>query len=284
MRAGPLSDNRIINLLNRYFVPVYTSNEDTGPRGRGAQEEIAEHVRIYQQAMHSPCGTGAVYVFILNPQGQVIDGMDVAHANQGDALARMLEKTVQNLHTAPGAALVKPVPQSRPPQHDADAVVLHLIARGSKAAFPWRVFPAENWIVLERGEWMDLLPPGHAVVGSSWALSGALARKLLGDFYPQMEILDNSADRNQIESASLKATIVSANKGALQARLDGSLLMKRTFYVHSEDNNYVKATVLGWMTLEPAQHHIVDFELVTKTATYGGDAPEPFNAALSSLP
>lgn len=284
MRAGPLSDNRIIDLLNRYFVPVYTSNEDTGPRGRGAREEIAEHVRIYQQGMNSPCGAGAVYVFILNPQGQVIDGMDVAHATRGDALAEMLEKTAHSLHTAPGAAVIAPAPQSQPPRHEPDSLVLHLVARGSRTGFPWRMFPAENWIVLRRAEWSNLLPSGNINVGSSWSFNETLTRKLLENVYPQMEELDTSVDRNRIDTASLQATVISKSAGVVQARLDGTLVMKRSFYPHAADNNFVKATMLGWMVFDSARRRIDNFELATKDATYGSDAPEPFSAALASAP
>jgi hypothetical protein len=92
MRAGPLSDNRIISVLNSYFVPVYTSNEDSGPQGSGPSEEKAEHLRIYREAMRSPCGAGAVFVYILNPEGHVIDGLDVARGSSGDTLAKVLRK------------------------------------------------------------------------------------------------------------------------------------------------------------------------------------------------
>jgi hypothetical protein len=283
MRAGPLSNSKVIDLLNRYFVPVYSSNEDSGPRGQGSPQEKAEHIRIFKEASKQSCGSGSVYVYILNPEGQVIDGLHVARATQGDTLAEMLENVAQNLHTVPGPPVVPPAPRSRPPSYQTDSLVLHLTARGSHAGVPWRQFPAENWIVLNRAEWMSFLPSGEIKAGSSWAIRPELTRKLLSDFYPQMEELDSSTDRNRIDEASLKVTVLSATAGRIQARLDGTLTMKRSFFPHQEDNNFVKATLLGWMELDTAHNHVDTFQLVTKTATYGAERPEEFSAALESL-
>jgi hypothetical protein len=282
MRAGPLSDSAVIDLLNRYFVPVYSSDEDSSPRGHGPEQEKAAHIRIYQEALKKSFGAGAVYVFILNPQGEVIDGMDVAHANQEDALLRMLKRTIEKLHTTPGPPVIAPTNQSRPPKHPADALVLHLVARGSLRAFPWREFPGENWILLSRSEWMSLLP--HDVTpDSSWSLNDALTRKLLTDFYPPTEELDTTLDRNEIQTATLSAKPISRKGSILRVQLDGKLVMKHSFYANRPDNFTVNATLLGWIEFDTAKTRITDFQLITKHATYGGGAPEDFNAALYSV-
>jgi hypothetical protein len=282
MRAGPLSNNQVITLLNRYFTPVYSSNEDSGPQGRGVQQERAEHIRIYREATKSPCGAGAVFVFILDPEGRVIDGLDVAHASRGNALAEMLQAVVQKLHTSPGPTLVKPIPQSEPPASDPDSLVLHLTARSLGKVFPWGQFPAENWIVLKRAEWQRLLPPTEVKVGSSWTLPDAITGELLRNFYPPMEDIDTRDDRSRIEKASLRSTIISVTPQMIQARLDGILRMKRTFYAHANDNNYVDATVIGLLEFNTVGRQVRDFELTTDRATYGPNNPEDFGASLFS--
>jgi hypothetical protein len=284
MRAGPLSDIKIISLLNRFFVPVYSSVQESGPGGRGPAEEKAELRRIYIEGKQSPCGAGTVWVYILNPDGHVIDGAHVAQVAHGDALAAMLQRAAQNLHTVPGPPVVAPTPQSRPPDYQSDSLVLHLIARGSRTASSWRAFPAENWIVLSQAEWMSILPSGNVKVGSSWAFDEKLARKLLANFYPQMEDSDPRVDRNRIDEATLKATVISMSGGTIQVRLDGTLVMKRSFFPHREDNNFVNATLLGWMVFDSARSHVDNFQLVTKTARYGASNPEEFSVALYSLP
>lgn len=283
MRAGPLSDDKIINLLNRYFIPVYSSEQESGPHGAGSSEEKAEHMRIFKEAVREPCGAGTVHVYILNPRGQVIDGLHVAEATHGNALAEMLEKAVQDLHTVPGPPVVTPTPQSQPPKFQSDSLVLRLTARGSREGSAWRKFPGENWIVLSRENWTNILPPADAKVGSTWSLNETITHKLLTNFYPQMEDHDSNVDRNRFDKASLEATVVSISGGKIQARLDGTLLMKRTFYPDRPDDNFVNATLLGWAVFDTATNRIESFQLVTKTATYGSRIQEEFSAALYAL-
>lgn len=283
MRAGPLSNSKVISLLNQYFIPVYSSDEDSAPRGHGPESEKSEHIRIYREASKKPFGAGAVYVFILNPQGEVIDGIDVAHATQGDTLEKMLTRVVENLHTPSGAPVITPTQQSRPPSHPPDSLTLHLVANGTLHAYPWREFPGENWIVLSRAEWMSLLAP-DVKPESSWALSDALSRKLLTNFYPPTEDLDTTVDRNQIETASLEATPISLKGSILRVRLDGRLVMHRSFYANRQDNYSVNAKLLGWIEFDMRAQRIDEFQLVTKTATYGASNPEEFSAALYLVP
>ena len=49
MRAGPLSNTKVIDILNRFFVPVYTVNEDYAPKGPAPAEEKAERESIFKQ-------------------------------------------------------------------------------------------------------------------------------------------------------------------------------------------------------------------------------------------
>ena len=52
MRAGPLSDARVIALLNRAFVCVYAVNEDYRPKGCAPDEEKADYrgrLELYRQ-------------------------------------------------------------------------------------------------------------------------------------------------------------------------------------------------------------------------------------------
>jgi hypothetical protein len=283
MRAGPLSDDEVIQLLNQYFIPVYSSEQESGPRGVGPSEEKAENIRIYKEAVRQPCGAGTVHVYILNPQGQVIGGLHVAEATHGNALAELLKKTVQDLQTAPGPPVVTPTPQSRPPQFQSDSLVLHLTARSSREGSAWGKFPGENWIVLSRADWMGIFPTGETKVGSSWSLNQPITRKLLANFYPQMEDHDSNVDRNRFDKASLQATVVSVSDGKIQARLDGTLLMKRTFYPDRPDDNFVNATLIGWAVFDTATNRIENLQLVTKTATYGSRIQEEFSAAVYSL-
>src|SRR5260370_23280090 len=167
MRAGSLSDAKVIALLNRYFVPVYVSREDAADWGNGPPEEKAEHQRIYLEAAKAGLFTGTVLVYILTPDGHPMDSLHVAEAFKPEQLIPLLERTAQKLKPRPGDPVVKPAAQSSPPQPDPDSLVLPLTARVLKPGSGWHHFPAGSWIALKRAQWAKFLPPGPIGLGKS---------------------------------------------------------------------------------------------------------------------
>ncbi|HEV3021394.1 MAG TPA: hypothetical protein VGX76_02965, partial [Pirellulales bacterium] len=102
----------MISLLNRYFVPVYLSNEDYAKDGPAPAEDKAERDRIYREALKAELSTGTVHVYILDPDGRPIDSQHVAVASKVEKLTEMLERTVEKLKLPEGQPLVKPATQS----------------------------------------------------------------------------------------------------------------------------------------------------------------------------
>jgi hypothetical protein len=263
--------------LNRYFVPVYVSNEDYGPNGAALPAEKAEYTRIYHETLDAHLSAGTVHVYLLKPDGHVLDSMHVAQASETNRLAPMLERAIQTLETPVGRPLVPPGAQSAPPNSAPGSLVLHLTARALTTG-SWHEFPAENWIVLDRTQWTKLLPPGAATVGASWTIGRELAARLLTYFYPQTE--NNDLSTNEIEQQSLQARVLSAHGGLVRARIDGRLVMKHAFYPHRPDDKTVQARVVGFVDFEPATHKIRTLRLVTDGATYG---VVPFAVELHSV-
>src|SRR5438045_2008462 len=107
MRAGSLSNANVITLLNRYFVPVYTSNEEYTENGSALPEEKAALHRIQQEDYAAKLSVGTVHVFIIKPDGHLLDTMHVAEAYKPEKLTAMLERAVQTLHTPAGEVVVK---------------------------------------------------------------------------------------------------------------------------------------------------------------------------------
>src|SRR5512143_1250667 len=143
MRAGPLSNPRVIDALNRNFVCVYINNEDYYSKdGRAPAEERAELQRIRQEGFAKKLDVGNVRSYVLTPDGHAYDIL----RRESDMLS-MLQRAVEEFKPQPGKSVVAPNRQSAPPPAPADAVVLHLIARGDDRG-SWGQFPAENWIVL----------------------------------------------------------------------------------------------------------------------------------------
>src|SRR5215212_7017458 len=142
MRAGPLANAKVIALLNRYFVPVYVSNEDYADKGPAPAEEKAQKQRIYREAARDGLSVGTVHVYILTPDGgHPVDSLHVADAAKADRLAATLRQAVGRFRPAPGKPVVDPAAQSAPPPAGPGALVLHLTARVLKPGGAWGEFP-----------------------------------------------------------------------------------------------------------------------------------------------
>jgi hypothetical protein len=287
LRAGPLSDAKIISLLNRYFVPVYTSNEDYDKGGSAPEDEKKAYLRIYHEALKEKRAAGSVCVYLLMPEGEGLASIIVSDAACQGRLQKFLEDAIKKLKTPEGKPLAEPVAQSTPPRHDADALVLHLIARVDHRG-SWGEFPSENWIVLKKAEWSRLLPAAAVTKGDSWDVDKAMATRVLTHFYPQVEtcIFDrettaDSPHRHRIDGQSLKATVLSVNAGNVRVRLEGNVKLKHTFYPGRDDDNLATSTVLGYADFDVTRKKVTSLRLVTEQALYG---KHKFSVAVRSVP
>src|SRR5213593_4803195 len=130
MRAGPLSNPRVISLLNGYFIPVYATNENYKDGGEASPEEKNEYGRIFQEARQGGLSVGTVHVYVLKPDGHPIASLHVVQASNTSKLVELLQSTVAQLNTHEGPTLVQPAAQSRPPEASPDSLVMHLVSRG----------------------------------------------------------------------------------------------------------------------------------------------------------
>jgi hypothetical protein len=264
MRAGPLSDAKVIELLNRHFVPVYLVNEDYRKDGPAPAAEKAEADRIYRAALAAGLSAGSVHAYIVTTGGQPVDSLHVAEAAKTETLRAMLERNIERLKAPAGKPLVPRARQSVPPKASNYALVLHLTARGSPTN-SWNDFPAEDWIVLDPYERKSFLPPAGAAVGASWEIPRATAAKILARFYPQTE--NNDVRTNRLDEVSLAATLAAREGGRARVRLAGRLVMKHAFYPGRDDDNFSRAEVAGFADCD--EDRIAAFYLVTEKATYG---------------
>jgi hypothetical protein len=278
MRTGPFSEEKVIGLLNKYFIPVYAVNEDYAKDGTQPGEEKAEYERIYRAALNAKQPAGTVHVYVLSPDGKYFNSMHVAKAAEKGRLAELLEQTVEKLKVEGGKPVVKPAPQSVPPKGKDGSLILHLTARPLKGGGSWGGV-SENWIVLNADEVKKILPAGKVEKGTKWEFDKDVAGKLLMPFYPVTE--NNDLSTNRIERQELKATVVSVEDGVVRAKIEGALKMKHTFYPHREDNNVVEAALVGYLDFEPAKERVRALRVVTDSATYGGGT---FGVALRSNP
>ena len=315
MRASSLSNTKVIDFLNHYFIPVnvdgvyYQHNVAVAKDEKAAYRQVIQDLHLLNKKNKEEgkplLSVGSVHAYVLDSAGQPLDSLHVAEAGPEHLIA-MLEKQIAALKVARGEPVVKPVPQSAMPKADADALVLHLTARylvakgernarkdidddfvplkpvlGGEKTGQWHALPSEDWIVLQEAQWRKLLPPKPVPVGGSWELDKETSAQILTRFYPTTE--NNDLSSNRIDEQALKGTVMSIKDGVVSARLEGTLRMKHTFYPRREDKNMVAATLLGYVEFQQDKPRIRALRLVTDTATYGG-AQQHFGAALRLVP
>ena len=129
MRASSLSNDKVIDLLNHFFVPVYLSNEDFAKGGCAPAEERKELQRIFRETLDAKRSAGSVHVYILAPDGKSFDSMHVASAAKVEKLVPMLEAAVAQHKLTAGRTCFRPARSRASPKTAPDALVLHLVAR-----------------------------------------------------------------------------------------------------------------------------------------------------------
>jgi hypothetical protein len=265
MRAGPLSNPRVIDLLNAAFVPVFAVNEDYADDGPTSKEEKAEYRRIYREALGAKLSAGTVHAYVVDTAGHPIDSLHVAEAARPDRLVAMLERVIRDRHVAKGPTLVSPRALSAPPPSEPGSLVLHLTARGRGNS--WDGFPGEDWIVLGPKDLVGLLPADHLEVGRAWEIRQDVATAILTHFYPQTE--NNDVSTHRFERRKLSGTIESIKNGVARAWIQGELRMAHRFYPGRADENVAQATVVGYLDFQIATNRVRRLRLVTDRATYG---------------
>jgi len=276
MRAGPLSDDKVIALLNGYFIPVYApyTSEETSTVVSTEQEK--EIQRIWRESLEKKLPYGMVHCYLLEPgTGQVFDAMGVVKASVINNTVALLTKAIERYKVKEGRPVVRPGRQVFPSKVAPDSLVLHLTARDlgslktglhvAKAqdctVGGWTDFASENSIVLERADWTKLTPPPSE---KEWTVNQEVASKFLVYFYPQLEA--NVVSNHRVNEAALKASIVSSDKENVRIRLDGFLKMKR---VQEPDAIFVDAPLTGYIDYDPAKRRIRTFRLMTESGKCG---------------
>jgi hypothetical protein len=219
-----------------------------------------------------------VGVCIMDFEGKPVESLIADKATQTPLLMDLLRRTITRLELARGTPVIAPKPQSAAPPGGSGDLVIHVVARGYRQG-SWREVPAENWLRFSPAEWKKFLPAEEAAVGKRWEMDAAVSRKILTTFYPQTEDPER-ADRNQFVQQALRLEVIAVTPDLATARIDGELLMGRSFYPgRPGTEQMIRARLLGYATFHPKQGTIRSLQLVTHQAFY---ADEEFGAAATA--
>lgn len=302
MRAGPLSNPQVIDLLNTYFVPVYTSNDSISGPPNSVKDEQKERERVYGAFLKAKMSAGTVHVYVLSPDAVPLGSLHVAHAVETDPATSkdqthlLLEKTLRDLKTAKGKPLITPRPQSEPSKADkttADSLVLHLTARKltEQGKGSWNEFPAEDWIVLSPDQWKKLMPSGIPHAGDSWDLDNDVSTPLLTRFFPQTEcctakdsdlLSPTGKYKHRLEDQTLRGTVVAVDSKKVLARLEGRSKVLHQFYPnHPYPPTVSTAKIVGYLVFNPTKNKIESLRLVSEDGRFD---KMNMGVAVSSMP
>jgi hypothetical protein len=268
MRAGPLSNKEVIELLNSYFVPVTVSNE-AYKEGKLTPQE---HAWLDQWKV-----PGGVSVSIIQPDGTQSKYLHVAKASTLEILIPALKAAIEEQHISPGAPAFPPRPQSVAPEAEPGALVMHLTARGDENL----TYPAETWIVFSPADVSRMLPSEDPKPGTTWTIDKEISARILVHIYPQA-ISSDHAQNNVFGNQQLTGRVLSVTNGVVRARLDGLVTMKRSYYPQpNPQSTLVVATLAGFVDFALHQNHVHAIKLATYKATSDG---QEFDVVLTSTP
>jgi hypothetical protein len=214
----------------------------------------------------------------VGPDGSSVAGLDIGSANDPEKMTAFLTRVATQLHTEPGPPPVKPHPQSAAPASAADAMVVHLVSR-SLAGGSWHEFPAENWIVLSRAEWTQLLPREALTLKTSWEVPRPVAVKLAEWVYPQNEE-KTQVNRSRVDVAAFRMTVVTMENGLVRTRIDGKVRLKHSFSPGGGAEDYADSELVGFVDFDMSKRTVQRLRLVTNKAIYAGTE---FRASLVSM-
>src|SRR5258708_3782721 len=100
MRASSLSDNKVIQIVSRDFVPVLYSVDDYGLEKKDAAER-ADWDRIRREAKSRGLSAGTVGIYLMESNGHVIQTMNVIEAAKPAKLSARLEEVITSQKLEP---------------------------------------------------------------------------------------------------------------------------------------------------------------------------------------
>src|SRR5450755_2651063 len=103
MRVSSLSDDKVIDLLTKYFIPVWVSR-DHYQLAAPSDSEQDELQRIDRDRAHRGLEGGTVCVYVLAPDGAVSATMKVHNAWKPESLVPFLQKVVDDQKLEPRSA------------------------------------------------------------------------------------------------------------------------------------------------------------------------------------
>jgi len=266
MRVSSLSDPKVVELLKKYFVPVWLSRDFYQKADSKAERE--EILRIDREVQRKKLEGGSVAVFLLDSDGTVLDAMRVHGASQPEKLVPMLQKIVDGkkvparsedaIRNAVSAA------QERYKPKEEGGKIFHTWTRFTDNRAGYGV--SEDWVELSKEEWEAFLPGKDAKAGTSWQVADKTIDKLAVFFYPPAP--NWQVGDSEIVSRKLTATVRSISKDVAEVTLRGEVVLNHPFGTKKESPGKATVPVVGFARCDLKERTLSALALTSEGAKF----------------
>jgi hypothetical protein len=265
MRVSSLSDDKVNDLLSKYFIPAWISRQHYQLAGPADSEQEELH-RIDKESVKRGLEDGTVCVFIIAPNGSILASMKVQKASKPENLAPFLQKIVDDQKLEPRkdedirATKADPHETSKP------------ATDGGRMLRVWARFAerhnrqtAEDWAEWKADDWSAIAPAADAKPGATLTVSKEAANRLFQRLYPPGDRWGVSDC--EVTGGGLTATVVSVEGGEVRLKLDGDVSLNYPISDKKADGK-VTAHLVGAARYDTAKKTYKSFELASDTAEY----------------
>jgi hypothetical protein len=286
MRASSLSDERVIELVSRYFVPVWLSR-DNYQLGARSDAERAEIRRIDLDKRKRGLKGGTVCVYMLAPDGAVMATLPVHQAHNPNNLVPFLKQIIEKERLQPRnpeAVQASAAPRKVVRPRTLGGLILHVRTKNEGPRAGYGV--SEDWVELTADECKILLPTADARAGNSGRVPEKVVDKLFQRFYPpapNWKVADST-----ILSRALTATVLSASETEVRVGLRGSVELSHPFG-GPDTPGRVTANLVGVLRYDSMRKAVTSFAMASEEAKFvwqwkGRPQPEKMVIAVEAEP
>jgi hypothetical protein len=264
MRVSSLSDPRVLELLTKYYVPVWLSRDDY-QREKRSRDEQAELSRLDAERAKRKMEGGTVCVFLVAPNGDVLATQRVLLAYQAETLIPFLKKTIADLKVEPRdpeaiRTSIAEATEAKPKTKTKDGRFVHIWTRVDNGNDNRGL--SNDRVELTAEELKAFLPPAAAQPGASWTIPQEIAGKLFQYGYPPGPYWD--VKECKVKRAMLTATLASASEK--EAYLDLSGAMELSFPDGKPTQGRITARFVGMARVDRDKRTLTTLGLVSEQA------------------
>jgi hypothetical protein len=266
MRVSSLSDDRVIRLISKHFVPAWFSRDHY--QREAAPEQDAEMDRIGRVAAAHKMSHGAVCVFIVDPTGDVIGSLMVQPASDPEKLLPFLNELIEKHHigvrSAEASRATTAGPRKPPALKKENGHLFSIYCQYTDTIGRTRGL-SHDWVELSPVDWAGFMPSGPVKEGDVWTVPDAVSRALLKYSYPPIPHWKVSESR--IRNVQLKATVATlTDDREVPLWIEGNVNL--VYPEKGSDPGVTTATFSGLCRIERATGKIKMFKLISEKALY----------------